>query len=295
MDSLVSQTVIPSKIIVVNDGSTDRTGEILSEFQEKYPRLIEVINTENKTRDYTRIPDLWNVCLSKEYDFQFIAAGDCVFEDKYCEKMLNKFRENRNLVIASGDFSPFKNQSPHGAGRFVRQDFFFKYYERYPKVIGYESEILIRVMMHDYEITIFNNIKMEHLDQLGHGHNFKEFGYAMRALGYHPIWALFRCINDFVRNNQISKRGALNMFWYYLTYRPQIIDSYYSEFPADIQNWIYHYQRQMIVNLLLKPLKICTDKCSHLVIRNYYKSKYLIRRLKVFCYKKAVPYLKAKN
>ena len=37
LQSLVEQTVLPSKIVVVNDNSTDKTPEIISEFASVYP------------------------------------------------------------------------------------------------------------------------------------------------------------------------------------------------------------------------------------------------------------------
>ncbi|WP_299518568.1 glycosyltransferase family A protein, partial [uncultured Flavobacterium sp.] len=36
LQSIVEQTVLPSKIVVVNDGSTDKTKEIIQSFVEKY-------------------------------------------------------------------------------------------------------------------------------------------------------------------------------------------------------------------------------------------------------------------
>ncbi|MDP5097328.1 MAG: glycosyltransferase, partial [Flavobacterium sp.] len=37
LQSLVEQTVLPTKIVVVNDNSTDKTQEIVSDFASKYP------------------------------------------------------------------------------------------------------------------------------------------------------------------------------------------------------------------------------------------------------------------
>ena len=43
LQSLVEQTVLPSKVIVVNDNSTDSTPEIVTEFSQKYP-FISLVN-----------------------------------------------------------------------------------------------------------------------------------------------------------------------------------------------------------------------------------------------------------
>ena len=44
LDALVNQTISHSEleIVVVNDGSTDRSPEILKEYESKYPDLIRV-------------------------------------------------------------------------------------------------------------------------------------------------------------------------------------------------------------------------------------------------------------
>ena len=48
LNSLVNQTVIAHKIIVVNDGSTDKTEAICKKYAQKYPDLIKYIYQDNK-------------------------------------------------------------------------------------------------------------------------------------------------------------------------------------------------------------------------------------------------------
>lgn len=245
MESIINQSQKPEKIIAVDDGSSDKTGKILDQFKEIFPKLVEVIHTDSKTRDYSRIPKLWNMCLKKEFDFHMIGAGDVVYDRNYAQKLLKEFEANPKLVICSGDTFPFKAKAPHGAGRFVKQSFFFKNYEKYFEIMGYESEILFRAMLQGYDVKIFNDIVFEHKEELGHGHNFEEFGKSMKALGYHPLYVLGRCGLEFVRNDGIHKKGVFNMLWKYITYKPKK-DGYFSAFPKEIKNDISNYQKYQI-------------------------------------------------
>jgi len=52
LQSLVKQTVLPSKIVVVNDNSTDKTAEIVLAFAEKHPFITLV----NKKSDAIHLP-----------------------------------------------------------------------------------------------------------------------------------------------------------------------------------------------------------------------------------------------
>jgi len=192
------------------------------------------------------------MCLKKDYEFHMIGAGDVSYEKKYAEQLLERLNSNQKLAICSGGIYPFVSKDPRGAGRFVRQSFFFKYYDKYPEIMGYETEILHRAMMKAFEIEILNNVKMEHHEKLGHGHNFVTFGRGMKALGYHPAYVLGRFLLEFVKNNNMGRKGACNMLYKYLTYKPQH-QGYFSQFPEDIRNEIRTYQTKKIKRFLKNP------------------------------------------
>lgn len=255
MDSYISQTYPPSKIIAVDDGSKDGTFEILESYREKFPDLVELIETNSTTRDYSRIPKLWNMGLRKEYDYHMIGAGDAALALTYAEAILKEMSPNPKLAICSGDYGLKNSEMPHGGGRFVRQSFFFENYDEYPWIIGYESEILERALLKGYEVKMLNDVEIYHLDRLGHSHNFREFGYGMRALGYYPPYSLGRIALAFFTDKNVGKIGALNMLKYYISFRPAA-SGYYSLFPQDVRNAVRERQKRYIRKNAARVLRL---------------------------------------
>ena len=54
LDSLVNQTKKNIEIILVNDGSKDKSIDILNEYKEKYPDMITIISQENQGQSAAR-------------------------------------------------------------------------------------------------------------------------------------------------------------------------------------------------------------------------------------------------
>ena len=235
VDSILNQTRPPMEINIVDDGSTDGTRNIL----EDYGDQINLQYTDNSTRDYQRIPSLWNRGLRKRHFFHAINAGDVSWNKDYAEIILNEFEVNSKLVVASGFFGGYV-KSPIGAGRFVRQSFSHKYYPTYPEIVGYESAILFIALMNGYKIQVIPEARMTHHEKLGSGHLFSEWGWGMKSLGYHPLYALGRCVNSFLFDKQVGKKGAVNMFWKYITFKPS--GGYFQLFPQDVRKSISDYQ-----------------------------------------------------
>ena len=236
VDSLLNQSIPPAEINIVDDGSTDGTRQIL----ESYGNQIKLQYTDNSTRDYSRIPYLWNRCLVKKYFFHMIMAGDVTLEKNYAEILLNEFEIDSKLVVASGGFGG-KTTAPIGAGRMVRQSFSHRYYPKYVEKVGYESAILFIALMNGYKINLFPEAKMYHHEKLGGGHKFSEWGWSMASLGYHPLYALGRCVHSFLFDKSVGKKGAINMFYKYMTFH-DTKDGYLSYFPQDLRKSVSDYQ-----------------------------------------------------
>jgi glycosyltransferase involved in cell wall biosynthesis len=260
INSVVNQTIPPRKFIVVNDGSTDNTANIIDNYKSQHPSIIEVISTGSKTRDYTRLPSLRNLAViyAREHgfddcDYHMNTAGDCRYESAYAEKVLRFLKENPDVVIASGDYGSRAATSPWGAGRFVRQSFFKKYYEGYPEKVGWEDEMLARAKCNGYRIAVVKDAIFEHLDELGHSHKFNDWGKQMKAVGYSHLHVFGRCAKMLFSSNEVRKMDVLKILWSYLTYRPQE-SGYYSQYDRELRKAVAKMQRHEIFRRLKRRL-----------------------------------------
>ncbi len=96
LDSLVNQTFKDIEIIAINDGSTDKTKDILEEYQKKYSKILKVINQENKGIAASRNK---GIELAKGDYIAFVDSDDYVDLEMY-EKLYNKVTSD-NFDIAT--------------------------------------------------------------------------------------------------------------------------------------------------------------------------------------------------
>jgi len=207
--SVISQTVLPEKWVVVSDQSTDRTDEIVKAYAEKNSFISLVRVRERKITSFAaKVKAFENGYMSlKGVDYKYIGNldADLSFEDGYYESILSRFRENPNLGIAGGHrFTVIgKKLKPEehrpwsvcaGIQLFRR--------ECYENIGGYVlidrvedtvAEIMAR--MKGWEVRSFPEGKVIHHRPLGAATDlilpllFK-YGASEYAIGYHPLYEI---------------------------------------------------------------------------------------------------------
>lgn len=98
IDSIIEQTYKKIEIILVDDGSTDKSGDICDEYAKKDTR-IKVIHTKNNGVSSARNKGME---IANGEWISFVDADDWIEKD-FCEKMINETLKNQNIdMVCSG-------------------------------------------------------------------------------------------------------------------------------------------------------------------------------------------------
>ena len=114
IESMVNQTVLPEEYVIVNDGSKDRTGEVIEEYACKYSWIRAV---HRKDRGFRKTGGGiieafyagYDVLQSNDWDFLCKLDGDLSFEPDYFEKCFQHFESDGKLGIGGGFLYYLKN------------------------------------------------------------------------------------------------------------------------------------------------------------------------------------------
>jgi len=257
LKSLTNQTY-PTWIVYVDDDSTDNSVEIARRFG-----VDKIIVLKRKKRVYGGFPILTenvNTGLKeiKRYDpdFFMVAAGDVVLERRYIEKLLNRFELDENLVIASGVIEGEHNipTAPRGAGRMHRMSWWEKHIKWYPFGFLWESYAPFKAQSLGYRTRSFRDI---HMIALRPTRPYKPiYGYAMRQLGYHPLYAILRCFMSFL----YKPENGVTMLRTYMLKLPV--------FDKKLAIWIRYKQTKHLMQHILHPKYVlsCLQKAIHFSI-----------------------------
>jgi glycosyltransferase involved in cell wall biosynthesis len=101
LESIISQTVLVTEIVICDDNSTDTTVLILKEFKSKFPNLITLIF--NKVALGT-LKNFEKAILNTTGDFIFLADQDDIWHSNKVEIMLEFFNKNNEckLLFSNG-------------------------------------------------------------------------------------------------------------------------------------------------------------------------------------------------
>ncbi|WP_162126362.1 glycosyltransferase [Flavobacterium phycosphaerae] len=201
LQSLVEQTVLPKKLVVVNDNSTDATAEIVLSFTEKYP----FISLVNKTSDAIHLPGSKVIqafqkgleTLDDQYDFIVKADADLIFPPNYFETIAHHFQSDQRIGMAGGFAYIEKNgawllenltDKDHirGAFKAYRKETFQQIGGLKP-AMGWDTVDELLCKFYNWKVVTDLSLQVKHLKPTGANYNkasrYKQ-GEAFYRLGY---------------------------------------------------------------------------------------------------------------
>lgn len=108
IQSVIMQTILPKKWVIVSDGSTDRTDEIVKTYQTANPWIELLRMPKHKDRQFAAKVHCFNAGFDRvknmEYDVIGNLDADVSLDSDYIEFLLDKFIQIPDLGVAGTPF-----------------------------------------------------------------------------------------------------------------------------------------------------------------------------------------------
>lgn len=235
IESVISQTILPNKWVIVSDGSTDRTDEIVQKYLPKHPWIILIRMPEHRERHFAAKVGCFNSGFEKlkseNYDIIGNLDADITFGKDYFERLLQKFASDQRLGVAGTPFVE-KTQSYNfgfstvehvsGACQLFRRECFQQIGGYQPvKCGGIDWIAVTSARMNGWRTKTFTDRVCYHHRPMGTAEAgllkalFK-LGGQDYYLGGHPVWQLFRASYQMTRRPYVIGGASLLMGYIWL-------------------------------------------------------------------------------
>lgn len=238
IESVLKQTVLPREWVIVSDGSTDGTDDIVRRAAKMNPWIRLLALTPRPGRSFAAV--VYNTETGirnlefRDYAHLGLLDSDVEFQADYFERLMRRFATEPGLGLAGGvvidiglprDRFPRNRIDVPGAVQFFRRECF----ERIDGLIpipegGWDAMSCAMARMHGYQTRLFTDLVVDHLKP----RNVSEGGVVRRkwqmgvrdhALGYHPLFELVKCLGRL--NDAPRVIGAMAWWTGYCTARLQ--------------------------------------------------------------------------
>ncbi len=181
LDSLIRQTLLPTKIIVVNDSSTDRTQDIVNQYAASHSFIHSVqLNSKNIHEPGSKVVRAFYKGLEQtdaSYDVICKFDADLIFPQHYLEKISELFQQNEKVGMAGGFCYIEKNNGwvlenltnkdhIRGALKAYRKEC-FEQIGQLKRAMGWDTIDELLAQYHGWKVATDETLHVKHLKPTG--------------------------------------------------------------------------------------------------------------------------------
>ena len=218
IQSVIAQSVVPRKWMIVSDGSTDDTDEIVQRYAAQFPWIGLVRMPGRRERHFAGKVHAFNAGYAQVAGLQSDVIGnldgDVSFDADYFEFLLRKFDENPRLGVAGTPFREGSSQYDYrftsiehvsGQVQLFRRTCFEDIGGFVPRQVGgVDLVAVITARMKGWQTRTFLDKPYVHHREMNTATQHRllvplKGGRTDYILGNHPVWQLCRCIYQMTR------------------------------------------------------------------------------------------------
>jgi glycosyltransferase involved in cell wall biosynthesis len=231
LQSLIAQTHLPKKVVVVNDNSTDKTAAIVMDFARENPFITLV----NKTSSAIHLPGSKVIqafhkgfeTLDDNYDIIVKLDADLILPHNYFETIIQHFQNDHTIGMAGGFAYIEKNgkwilenltDKDHirGAFKAYRKEC-FKQIGNLKPAMGWDTVDELLSKFYNWKVVTDDSLLVKHLKPTGANYNktsrYKQ-GEAFYTLGYgFPITAIASAKLAIMKRKPLLFIDYMKGFW----------------------------------------------------------------------------------
>lgn len=232
--SVIGQTVRPLKWVIVSDGSTDGTDEIVSRYAANHSWIELVRVPEHAQRNFAGKVTAFNAGYARVAELEFEVVGnldgDVSFDGDYLSFLVSKFAENPKLGVAG---TPYREENPahneafkspdhvSGACQMFRRQCFEEIGGYQPvRSGGVDLIALLAAQAKGWQTKRYDERFCWHHRNVGSGDHVGVFARMLNRgrkdylLGSHPLFEVFRSVNQ-MRTKPYIAGGLLMLLGYF--------------------------------------------------------------------------------